>query len=475
MATPSRRLILGALSIALLISSIWLLSELSFGVKSNPPFYFNLIVAIIFSFNIAVLFAWFAFRMLGGILVTILSFLAVLWLDLRTGLYGYSLFTLSFFIAIFLGYASFRIKNRIDSSYTLKLEKLDEQSNVLSNKIAEQKRMIISLEEKLNRYSTLKEIAESLSTQLSLNDVNKLIIEKAQKTLGEAGRVLIFLVDTDKQELMLSASQGASRVKTKKGDVFDHWVLRHRKSLITEDIVRDFRFPADGVEESKNFFRSLIIVPLVSENKVIGILRMDSLQEFMFAQDDLRLLDIIGHLGAVAIQNALLYSRTQELAIKDGLTGLVVRRYFLERFQQEIKRAVRNKKTLSLLIFDIDYFKAYNDRYGHTAGDLVLKHLARTITSMMREGDIVGRYGGEEIVALLYGRDKTEAESEAEEIRKVIRNKPLTLRRHAANITVSIGLSSYPEDAVLEEELIKVADERLYKAKARGRDRVCSG
>ena len=186
-------------------------------------------------------------------------------------------------------------------------------------------------------------------------------------------------------------------------------------------------------------------------------------------------MDIIGHLGAVAIQNALLYSRTQELAIKDGLTGLVVRRYFLERFLQEIKRAARNNRTLSLLIFDIDYFKAYNDRYGHTAGDLVLKHLARTITSMMREGDIVGRYGGEEIVALLYGRDKTEAESEAEEIRKVIRNKPLTLRRHAANITVSIGLSSYPEDAVLEEELIKVADERLYKAKARGRDRVCSG
>lgn len=409
-----------------------------------------------------------------AVLVSISCAVIVVWCDLRWGAHGYSLFVLTFFAAAFIGRWCRAVKNKEKSSFELALERLDEKANILANEIETKKTGIASLEEKLKKYSTLKEAIEVLSTHLSIDEIARLIIEQALKTLGKPGRALLFLVDTERQSLMLSASWGDLRIMTKTGDIYDHWVLRHRQSLIVEDISKDFRFPADGPKKTHGSFRSLIAAPLINEDKVVGILRMDSPDELAYTQDDLRLLDIIADLGALTVENALLYVKTEELAIKDSLTGLFVRRYFAERFHEELQRGAITKSGLSLLILDIDHFKDYNDQYGHAAGDLVLKYLSKTINSLVREGDIVARYGGEEMVVLLAGRGKKDAISAAENIRKTIKDKPLSFRRHVANITISIGLASYPEDSVIEEELIRLADKRLYKAKKAGRDRVSS-
>ena len=291
--------------------------------------------------------------------------------------------------------------------------------------------------------------------------------------MNKEGRILLFLVDTEKQELKLVASRGSSRVKEKLGDIFDHWVLRNRKSLIIEDATKDFRFPPQEAGVAEGRFRALISVPLISENKVIGILRMDSYTVAIYTQDDLRILNILSDLSALAIQNACLYAKTQELAIKDSLTGLAVRRHFVDRLKEEIKRSARKNTNLSVLMIDIDRFKDYNDRYGHLSGDLVLRHIAGILSSSVKEGDVVSRYGGEEFVVMLCGRDRSEAVAEAENVRNAIKRSPLKLRRQDANITVSIGVSCYPKDALLEEELVRTADDRLYKAKAGGRDKVC--
>jgi diguanylate cyclase (GGDEF)-like protein len=473
MTLSRERYFLGILSIILLITASFFLFRISFNISGKSQLYYNIFLSGMSFFNVVIFYGWVAFREFGGIPITILVLVVSFWLSLRTGYFGSGLFTASYLITALLGYLYVTIKIRIDQLYTLKSEKLAEEINVLSNNIAKDMAYAESLEEKLERYSSVKEVAENLSTDLVLDNITHLIIDKTAATIAKPGRILLFLVDVRKQELMLSASDGVSKVMTKKGDIFDHWVLRQRKSLVIEDIARDFRFPEGNIEEAKENFRSLIETPLVSENKVVGILRVDSMNEALYSHDDLRLLDIIADLGAVAIQNAMLYSRTQELAIKDGLTGLALRRYFMERFQEELTRAARSKGKLSLLIIDIDHFKEYNDKYGHTAGDLVLRHMARNISSMMREGDIVARYGGEEMAVLLLGLGKTRAAEEADAIRKRIQEEPLTLRRHKAHVTVSIGVSSYPDDAILEEDLIKAADERLYKAKAGGRNRVC--
>ncbi|MDD5423564.1 MAG: sensor domain-containing diguanylate cyclase [Candidatus Omnitrophica bacterium] len=473
--TPfSKKAVSGILSITLFISLTYLLSRLASAVTTGSPFHANIAACAISAYNISILFSWIAFAFAGAAAVTTLSFMAVLWVMLREGNHWYPVFTLTFLATAYFGYIYSRKGLNAAASHGLKLEKLAEDINILSHETAERRGGIEALESRLERYSTLEGVVESLSTLLSLDDITKNMIEKAKEIISRDGRTLLFLVDTEKQALKLVASEGNLPILTKTGDPFDTWVLRNRKSLVIEYITKDFRFSVNYVEGAKGVFRSLIAVPLLSEDKVIGLFRMDDERDCVFKQDDLRLLDIIANLGAVVIQNALLYSKTQEYAIRDGLTGLAIRRYFLERFQEEMKRSAIRKGTLAILMLDIDYFKDYNDKYGHAAGDIVLKHLAKVIKSLVREGDIVARYGGEEIVVLLCGRNRKEAASEAENIRKLIKNEPLMLRRHATNITVSIGLSSYPEDGIEQQELIGKADERLYKAKAGGRDRVCS-
>jgi len=476
MISSRGRPIAGVLSLTVLTALVCLSSNLSFKVSSGSPFYLTLIATAISGLNIPILLAWMGFGMIGGVTVTSAAIIVVLLLDFRMGRYGYYVLALPFIFTAYLGYAFASARHKINQLYVLKSEKLDEEINILHNDTGQKNRGISAFEEKLMKYSLLREVAEALSTVLVLDEINRLIIGKTLKTIGKPGRALLFLVDADKQELILSASsvEDDSVIKTKKGDIFDSWVLRHRRSLLVEDVIKDFRFPLNEIEAAKETFGSLIATPLSSENRVIGILRMDAPGESVYTQDDLRLLDIIANIAAAAVENAYLYARTQELAIRDGLTGLKVRRFFMESLHREIKRASRKREKLSVLMLDIDYFKKYNDTYGHSAGDIILKHLAKAITSLVHEDDVVGRYGGEEIAVLLCGRGAREAAAEAEKIRATIKENPLTLRREEATLTVSIGVATYPEDAVSEEEMIRAADTRLYKAKAEGRDRVCS-
>jgi diguanylate cyclase (GGDEF)-like protein len=429
---------------------------------------------IVLSYNIAIAFSWIGFGLIFGIIVTALSIFAGVAGALRSGCYEAAYYAWSFVISSLLGYAHWKTIRNTENVFSLASEKLEEDINILSDARNKQKSEIRYLDEKLLRYLILKDVTEAFTTTLSLDEIVKLIVERTAGTIRKESRILLFLVDMDKQELMLSASRGASKIKGKKGDIFDRWVLKHGIPLIVDDASNDFRFSNSAVEDPRSNFRSIIVTPLLSGNKVIGILRMDNEAVAAFTQDDLRLLDIIGSLGAVAIQNALLYSWAEELAVRDSLTGLFVRRHFMKRFQEEVRRSERKSGELSLLMLDIDKFKWYNDKYGHATGDIVLKAIASSVSGMLHVGDVAARYGGEEMAILLAGADRKKAVSLAESIRKKIEAQPITVRREKHNVTVSIGVSTYPKDGIHEEELVKAADERLYRAKSEGRNKTCA-
>jgi diguanylate cyclase (GGDEF)-like protein len=220
--------------------------------------------------------------------------------------------------------------------------------------------------------------------------------------------------------------------------------------------------------------RSLCASPLVTENKVLGVVRVNSSRAGTFNADDLRLLDVISGLGAVTLRNLLLYAKMEELAIRDSLTGLYVNRYFQERLAEEISRAFLDKTSFSLILLDIDYFKKYNDEYGHSAGDLVLRNISTLISHCVEPSDIVARYGGEEFIVLLPNRKKKEAALFAEKIRSEIEKNRFMLRRAEGRVTASLGVATFPDEGRTKEEIIWAVDKKMYKAKSQGRNQVVS-
>lgn len=163
----------------------------------------------------------------------------------------------------------------------------------------------------------------------------------------------------------------------------------------------------------------------------------------------------------------------EELARRDGLTGLWNRRYFMELGQREMARALRDNLPLSLIFFDVDHFKSINDVHGHDAGDKVLAELARIVERNLREIDIFGRMGGEEFAALLPGAAVEDAERVAEKLRAAMEAHVVTVGERSIRCTVSLGVTARegPTDCLCE--LIQVADKAMYAAKRGGRNRVC--
>lgn len=500
---PSRtRLAIGTFSLSLLIillASIPPLFLLKYEYDKIPQL--EIFAIYIFLINAVLIFIWAGFGKITGLISSLIAsvFIAILFAahKISSSPFYFLTFALSGFIGYKLAYKFFILSQK----YTVEIEKIDEDINLLGDKLKKDRQEIELLDRRLARYSNLSGFIERLSLSISKEDVIKSIVENTYGIFGRSdpefrnfsgetsgprrvsgekdiirGRVLFFLVDTKKQELGLAYSKkirGTPYIKLKSGDIFDRWVFKKRQPLLVEDIQNDFRFSLEGQILNENF-KSIISAPLVSKDKVLGILRMDSREKSFYSQEDLRLLDIISDLASVALENAILYKQVSDLAITDGLTSLYVHRYFKDRLANEIKRSLKTGKPFSLVMLDIDAFKDYNDRYGHTAGDLVLKHIAKSIRESISGGDIAARYGGEEFALILVGKNKEEALFLSESLRKHIEDTPVILRRKRTNITISGGISTCPEDSTLSEDLIRNADKRLYKAKEKGKNRICA-
>jgi len=238
----------------------------------------------------------------------------------------------------------------------------------------------------------------------------------------------------------------------------------------------DFRFDLNKMDaEDKRLIKSLISTPLIVGEKTLGILRVDSTVAHQFSTDDLRFLRTISDLTSIAIENAQLYEHLETMAIKDGLTGLFLRRHMMERLQEEISREMRRGEELSFLMIDLDHFKKYNDNFGHMAGDIVLKTISQALEEHFNHpGELVCRYGGEEFCVFLPDCPKLKAVQLANEFRKKIEGREIILRRQKTRVTVSIGVAAFPKDAPGRDELIFKADEALYQAKENGRNKVCA-
>ncbi|RKY31793.1 MAG: hypothetical protein DRP74_04085 [Candidatus Omnitrophota bacterium] len=370
---------------------------------------------------------------------------------------------------------TFRRKKRLEFA----IQELQEKVNIMHAANIKENKNTLALKEKISRYEELRRILERIDQNLDLNSVASDLVSIVFSLLGKnKGVCILYLLDAANYKLNIFKTAKENKelsIKAKEGDIFDKWVLKRSSPLLIEDTKRDFRFDAEKVQEkTKRNISSLISSPMISDHRLIGVLRLDNPKTQFYTQDDLRFLSTISGLGAVALENSELFQKTQELAIHDELTSLYTKRYFLERLRDQCAKSIRHNRSFSLLMLDIDYFKKYNDRFGHTSGDIVLKNISENILNFLKDSDgLVSRFGGEEFCVILRDQDKQSALKTAEKIRSGIEKNKIILRQKESNITISIGVATFPSDAGDAEELIRIADRAMYEAKKSGRNKVC--
>jgi diguanylate cyclase (GGDEF)-like protein len=217
---------------------------------------------------------------------------------------------------------------------------------------------------------------------------------------------------------------------------------------------------------------AMLVIPLAVDAKLLGAVvlacldrsRACDVMQVDFLQD-------VAQQVALGMENARLFSALSQMASTDELTRLANRRRFTETLRMVMARMRRSESPLSLIMADADHLKAINDAHGHPAGDAAIRHVADAIRKGGRETDMAARLGGEEFALLLPGTDAVGAVTAAERIRKALASSSIP---NVGTVTVSMGVATAPEDAAAEEDLVRVADARLYAAKARGRNQVCS-
>ncbi len=372
-------------------------------------------------------------------------------------------------------------------------------------------------QEELNKTRTelemLYDIGNAMRTTLNLEEILYIILTAATSHTGLSfNRAMLFLVNEKENRLEgkmgigPDSEEDASKIwahieKNKIGleeligieTQFDHLKksklnqaiksikipVREGSGVIALTVLEGMPFiinTPEAKQKVKNEFSIIldldefVTVPLKAKDKVIGVILADNrFNKKPITNDAVRVLTMFANQAGLAIENSRLYEQTVVLSNSDSLTGLWNHGYFQYLLGEEIKKSSLMKSCFTLLMIDIDNFKAFNDTYGHQAGDSIIREISKIFRDVSRKIDVVARYGGEEFGIILPITKKEEAFILAERIRKAVETSP-----GLKNITISIGVASFPEDGEKKEDLITNADRALYEAKRSGKNKICT-
>ncbi len=360
-------------------------------------------------------------------------------------------------------------------------ELIHAQEELKYKKVLEEKSFIIErtnqqLEKTVKELSVLYEVSQMISSTLEPDELYNIMLDVVN-TLG-FNEFALLVFDDEKQKLSVKTAYGFTdndKVKSlvfELGEGLSGIAAQKRQPLYIKDTSNEetyLHYKGEKQEEG-----SFFAIPLISHDRLMGVMNFTRPGIDSFSTNEIRLLNSLANQIAIAMENTRLYAKTKELSVTDELTHIYNRRHFQNMLEMEWRRAKRFNRFISLLMIDVDHFKHYNDSYGHLEGDQVLKAIAQILADHVREVDTVARYGGEEFSIILTHTDAHDALQVARKLCDRVAQYPF--RDETKNIdtpvTVSIGVATYPDDAVNMEDLINHADIALYKAKHQGRNRV---
>lgn len=329
------------------------------------------------------------------------------------------------------------------------------------------------------RVSAIADAARSLPGEIEIDAFARRLAANVRQGTGAAG-VAIAVVDEDGRGRVLHVddtgptpqlSGGFGEEESRLG-----LALKHGVDLTWDDLRRERdKLPllAPG-EQWRSAPRSAAIFPLVADGRALGAVVAWHPEPGRFGEKEKELMRLLGSIAPLPLRSARRYEELDHRAHTDALTGLPNRAAFEERLATLSHVFDRYARPFSLLVLDVDFFKKFNDTHGHEAGDRVLQHVAATVRATVRDVDTPARLGGEEFVVLMPETTLRQSHDAAERIRRAIETRTVTWNGRPLSVTVSIGAASCPECTTTASEVLKLADEALYRAKADGRNRVSS-
>ncbi len=322
----------------------------------------------------------------------------------------------------------------------------------------------------------LQKATTALLSTLELDALLGQILDAAISAIPATETGLLHLVVPETGELQVRAAPSGeeSRIRLFKPTAVESYsarAVRQRRPFLIEDVLLDSSIGVNADFPEMPQISSLIVAPLLTEERVYGALALGSSHKAAFTPRDLQLLVSFAATATTALRNAQLHAAVQQQAITDPLTGLYNRRGFTDLAEHELVRAQRFNRPLSMILIDIDHFKEINDSYGHLMGDKILTAVSSNCKAELRQVDIVARYGGDEFIVLLPETSLQEAMPAAERLRARIESLRSPFNGDTISTTICIGVTELQPGDTLKS-LIERTDQALYRAKQSGRNQV---